>query len=198
MKCLTVAIALSCAVSVVTPLEARQLPAAKGDLKLRRVVLTESDYGKTIRVKKGDLVEVRLLAGGLKYWVLEKPNPFLRSMFDLPEFKPAPRIGDTVTLDGRIICVNLFEVVGECDDLIPLELMYCHPQTVSDVRAKLKPKEPNDLAFWTRKRIERKQITRQKFRPDPSASKLKEGMVFQAELRTTDEQPASKQPKTAK
>ena len=211
MKTVASAIALACAVSVVMPLAARRSPVAQGDPKPRRVVVTESDYATTIRVNKGDLIEVRLLAGVPSYWARPEPNPLLRSVDRLPTSESTAGIPVQMSTDGLSTGINLFEVVGERDDPFTLKVMYCNFRSADDVRAKREPKDRTDVAFWTRQRIARKEITRQKFRRGLSASDLKEGMVlkecmvlkegmvFEVRLQTTDDtQPASKQARTAK
>jgi hypothetical protein len=198
MKTVASAIALASAVSVVMPLAAPQSPVAQGVRKPRTVVITESDYAKTIRLRKGDFIEVRLLRGGTSYWVRPEPNPFLRRVYDIPTFQSVPDIGNQNSTHELTINVSQFEIVGECDDPITLKMMYCNARSSEDVRAKREPEDPTDRAFWTRQRIARKKTTRQKFRLGLSPSELKEGMVYKVKLQTTDTQPESKQARAPK
>ncbi len=89
------------------------------------MVITEADYAKKKPVKKGDLIEVRLLAGLPLCWAQEPPNPALRSMLKHPRTDPAPRKGKFPSLDGRYICVNQFEFVGDSNAPVTLKLLYC-------------------------------------------------------------------------
>jgi hypothetical protein len=172
---------------VATPLVAVSPQAAQGDPKRPDVVITEADCTKKIRVKRGDLIEVRLMAGLPSYWAQDQHNPILRSKLRFPKSQPAPRLGDLTTLDGRYICLNLFEVVGDSEVPVTLKLMYCAPPTEAERLEHVKPKDPTELAFWTRQRLERKKITPTEFRPDLDVTKLKEGMLFQVAFQTRDE-----------
>ena len=171
---------------VAIPLVAFSPPAAPKDLKRPDVVITEAEYMKKIRVKKGDLIEVRLKAGLISYWAQDRPNPILRKLKG-PKAEPAPRVGPVPSLDGRYICVNLFEVVDDSAVPVTLKLMYCAPPSEAERLERVKPEDPTDLAFWTRQRLKRKEITPTEFRPDLDVTKLKEGMVFQVAFQTKDE-----------
>ena len=173
-------------VLVAMPLVALSAETAQSDPKRPDVVITETDYSKNIRVKKGDLIEVRLKAGLTSYWAVDGPISILRKLKG-PKAEPAPRVGPVPSLDGRYICVNLFEVVNESGVPVTLKLMYCAPPSEAERLQRVKPEDPTDLTFWTRQRLKRKEITPTEFRPDLDVTKLKEGMVFQATFRTKDE-----------
>ena len=170
---------------VATPLVALSAQTTKTDTDRPDVVITEADYAKTISVKKGNLIEVRLKAGLRSYWAQEHPNANFRKRKG-PKSEPEPRVGSMPSLDGRYICVNLFEVVSDSAASVTSKLMYCSPPSQAERLAQVKPKDPTDLAFWTRQRLKRKEITQSEFRPDMDATKLKEGMVFQASFQTKD------------
>ncbi len=51
----------------------------------------------------------------------------------------------------------------------------------------MKPSDPSDLAFWTRQRLERKEITSTEYRPDLALNEFKEGMVFHVALQLVDD-----------
>ena len=172
---------------IVTPLLTPSPRAAQSDTRSPDLVITENDYTRKIRVKKGDLIEVRLMAGLPLYWTQDQPNPILRSKLRFPKSEPAPRRGKVPILDGRYICVNLFEVVGDVEFPVSLKLICCAPPSEAERLERVKPKDPSDLAFWTRERLKRKEITPTEFRPDLDVTKLKEGMVFQVAFQTKDE-----------
>jgi len=170
---------------VATPLLALSTQLAGEKRKQADLVISDADNGKTKTVKKGDLIEVRLPAVLGSYWALQQPSPLLRNVFGRFQSDPAPRKSRFPTLDGRFICVNQYEFVGDSDTPVPLKLMCCVPQTPEERRAGIAPSDPSDEAFWTRRRVERKEISTSEFQ----TGQLKEGMVFQVTLQTNDESP---------
>ncbi len=188
MRCSMFAITWSSAALVVATavitLKSQTTPASPAP---PNVTITDSDLNKTIRVKKGDVIEVRLLAGLPSYWFPLEPMPALRNKLKYPRSEAAPRTGETLSLDGRYTCVNLFEVVGESDVPVTFKLTYCAPPREAERLAGIKPKDPTDLGFWTRQRLERKEITPIEFRPGLPATELKEGMAFEVKLQTKDQ-----------
>src|SRR5262249_50208088 len=87
----------------------------------------------------------------------------------------------------RTLSVNVFEVIADSSVPVPLRLMYCKPPTEAERLQGIKPDDPTDKAFWTRRRIQQKAITETDFRPDGAVTDLKEGMIFKAGLQTQDD-----------
>jgi hypothetical protein len=177
---------------VATPLLALSAQHAGEKRKHADLVISDADHGKTKPAKKGDLIEVRLPATNRVYWALQHPNPFVRNVLGKYQSDPAPRKGPFPTLDDRFICVNQYEFAGDSDSPVPLKLICCVPQTPEERRAGIAPSDPSDEAFWTRRRVEQKEISTSKFR----TGQFKEGMVFEVTLQATDKLPKGQPVKT--
>jgi hypothetical protein len=153
------------------------------------VMINEKSFKKPVRVKKGDVIEVRLKGALPAYWWAEDGLPSILRKVGETVDEPLPNGTDVPTLNGGYLGVDRYEVIKDPAEPVTLKLMYCRPPTQEERLARIRPDDPSDRAFWTRRRIERKEIKRSDFRPDLELANVREGMVFQFTLQSVNEAP---------
>ena len=137
-----------------------------------KIVLSEKHFDKEITLHRGDIFEVRLPALSPLEWAESEPNRFVRELKGYPKNEDVPRIGEEPTLGAGVVTVHRFEVVGESEAPVELELVY----------AKF------GKASLTAERLERKSIPKPgSFRDDQKREDLREGMVYHVKLKITKE-----------
>ena len=130
------------------------------------LVLTEENFDQTLRVKKGDLIEVRLLASVPSGWARIDSNGLLRPVEGYPKVESVPRVFRT--LSNTYIHVYRFQVAGDANAPITLKLLYCRGGKPPATTAK----------------AEQDQSTQPKFQPNQSLDALKTGMIYHVAFKT--------------
>jgi hypothetical protein len=140
-------------------------PTAKSPRPADRV-LTEENFDQNLRVKKGDVIEVRLVASVPSAWARIDSNELLRPVEGYPRVESVPRIARTIS--NTYIHVHRYQVTGDVNAPITLKLLYCRGG-----------KPPATGA-----NPDRDQPTPPKFHPNQSLGALREGMIYQVALKT--------------
>jgi hypothetical protein len=133
------------------------------------VSITQKDFAKVIKVKAGDVIEIRLPMDQPLTWVLQDNQPLLTTVSGYPTSISVPRDPNSPVpeLGAGAIWINRYTVAADRTVVVPLAWVYCRK---------------GELAL-TKERLEKKIIpTPPDFRPDLKHTDLREGMVFKVKL----------------
>ena len=144
--------------------------SAQGDGKESTpITITQKDFDKVIKVKDGDMVEIRLPMLLPLSWVLQEDQPLVTKVKGFPKSISVPPDPDAPVPElGRgEFWVNRYTVTANRKVIVPLAWVYCRK---------------GDLAL-TKDRLEKNIIPMPPdFRADLKRTELREGMVFKVKL----------------
>ncbi len=144
--------------------------SAQGDGKVSTpITITQKDFDKVIKVKNGDVVEIRLPMLLPLSWVLQDDQPLVTKVTGFPKsisVPPDPN-ASVPELGAGEFWVNRYTVTANQQAVVPLAWVYCRK---------------GDLAL-TKDRLAKNIIPMPPdFRADLKRSELREGMIFKVKL----------------
>jgi len=132
-------------------------------------LVTEKDFGKEIKVKNGEVIEVRLPMLLPLSWVIEEDQALLTPLKGFPksESVPADPERSVPKLGAGEVWIHRYTITSSREITIPVAWVYCRK---------------GNLAL-TKERLDKKMIPNPPvFRPDLKRSELREGMIFKVKL----------------
>jgi hypothetical protein len=147
-------------------------PDPKDLARVPDLVLTEKDFDKEFAIKRGELVEIRLLATLPLMWSRIESNDIFRQVKGFPiQAAPIADKNQEQTLSGHFVCVHRFEVAADPNPQTSLKLLYSKFGRPELTYERLKNGEVPPAP---------------EFRRDQSINEVREGMVFQAKFKRKD------------
>ncbi|MFO0891192.1 MAG: hypothetical protein U0790_18865 [Isosphaeraceae bacterium] len=137
----------------------------------RTIVLTKEDHDRTIEVRRGETVVLKLPISLPLTWTLEPVRKAIHEEKGYPKFEeietsPADP-GQPPNLGRGLLTVHRYVVTQEADATVRCEWFYC------------KFGKPASTRKW----LEENHITPPDFRSDLKPSELREGMVYRVKLK---------------
>jgi hypothetical protein len=147
---------------------ARSPASVNGNVK-PPTLITQKDFGKEIKVKNGEMIEVRLPMLLPLSWVLEEDQAFLTPVKGFPksESGPADPAPSVPNLGTGEVWIHRYTISTSQEITVPVAWVYCRK---------------GNLAL-TKERLNKKIIPKPPdFRADLKRSELREGMIFKVKL----------------
>jgi hypothetical protein len=132
-------------------------------------LVTQKDFGKEIKVKNGDVIEVRLPMLLPLSWVIEEDQALLTPLKGFPKSESVPADPDPSVpkLGAGQLWIHRYTISSSREITIPVAWVYCRK---------------GNLAL-TKERLDKKIIPKPPdFRPDLKRSELREGMSFKVKF----------------
>jgi len=165
--CQFVAVALA-AIMVMASQEANAQANGNGNVKAP-ILITQKDFGKEIKAKNGDVLEVRLPMLMPLSWAIKEDQRPLTPVAGFPKSESVPPNPDSSvpTLGAGEVWINRYTVSTDRAITVPVAWMYCRKGEIA----------------LTKERLEKKIIpTPPDFRADLKRTELREGMIFKLTL----------------
>jgi hypothetical protein len=140
-------------------------PATGSGIVKPPTLITQKDFGKEIKVKSGDLIEVRLPMLLPLSWVIEEDQALLTPLKGFPKSESAPADPDLSVpkLGAGQVWIHRYTISSSREITVPVTWVHCRK---------------GNLAL-TKERLDKKIIPKPPdFRPDLKRSELREGMSF--------------------